>query len=299
MNATALLAEAGGVLAAAGVPSPHWDAERLLRYVLGLDRAALFASPRRAVPTPDVERFRELVRRRASREPLQYILGTAAFWKHEFLVTPAVLIPRPETELLVETALELVKGVERPVVVDVGTGSGCIALSIAAERPDAVVHATDISERALQVALMNQRRLGLGQRTFFHRGQLLEPLTGLEEQLEVHLVLSNPPYVDPAEVDSLAPEVRDHEPREALVPPGDALAVYRRLVPAAARTLREGGALAVEVSPFIPDAVARLMAEAGFVDPAVRDDLAGRPRVVFGRLPCHPPSVGSIRPRVG
>ena len=280
MTAAALLSEAGGVLARAGVLSPAWDAECLLRHVLGWDRAALLARPEAEVARGDEARFRALVERRASREPLQYILGSAPFWKHEFVVTPAVLIPRPETELLVETALELVKGVERPVIVDVGTGSGCIALSIAGEREDAVVHGTDISGPALEVALMNQRRLGLGQRTFFHRGQLLAPVTGRE----VHLIVSNPPYVDPAEIDELAPEVRDHEPRQALVPPGDALAVYRDLIPAAGAALRRGGALAVEISPFLPGAVVRLMEDAGFEGPSVRPDLAGRPRVVLARL---------------
>ena len=162
----------------------------------------------------------------------------------------------------------------------VGLYTASAILSIAGERPDAEVHATDMSEAALEVALENQRRLGLGHRTFFHRGQLLEPVTGLEGQLEVHLVVSNPPYVDAAEIEGLEPEVRDHEPREALVPPGDALSVYRTLVPAAARALREGGALAVEVSPFISDAVSALMREAGFEAVTVRPDLAGRPRVV-------------------
>lgn len=284
MTAAALLAEAGGVLARAGVPSPEPDAERLLRHVTGWDRASLLARPAAEVTPGDEELFRQLVRRRASREPLQYVLGIAAFWKHDFVVTNAVLIPRPETELLVETGLELVRGVERPVIVDVGTGSGCVALSIAGEREDAIVHGTDVSEPALQVALLNQRRLGLGQRTFFHRGQLLAPLIGREVQREVHLILSNPPYVDPSEIDGLEPEVRDHEPRVALVPPGDALSVYRQLVPAAAAFLRRGGALAVEISPFIPDDVVGLMKDAGFEDPEVRLDLAGRPRVVLARL---------------
>jgi release factor glutamine methyltransferase len=278
MTAAALLAEARGVLARAGVASPERDAERLLRHVTGWDRASLLARPAAEVGREDEERLRELVRRRASREPLQYVLGIAAFWKHDFVVTKAVLVPRPETELLVETGLELVRGVQRPVIVDVGTGSGCVALSIAAEREDAIVHGTEISDAALQVALLNQRRLGLGQRTFFQRGHVLEPLTGLEEQ--VHLVVSNPPYVDSAEIESLAPEVRDHEPRVALVPPGDALSVYRELVPAAAAILGPGGALAVEISPFIPDEVVRIMENAGFENPEVRLDLAGRPRVV-------------------
>jgi release factor glutamine methyltransferase len=284
MTAAALLADAAATLAAAGVASPEWDAERLLRYVLGWDRAALFASPEHVVPESEEERFRALVRRRASREPLQYILGRQAFWKHEFLVTRAVLIPRPETELLVETALELIRGVEKPVVVDVGTGSGCIALSIAAERPDAVVHGTDISGPALEVASENARRLGLEGSVSFHRGDLLEPLSGLE----VHLVVSNPPYVDHAGRDAPVPEVRDHEPEAALFPPGDALFVYRRLVPSATLLLRAGGALAVEISPLIPEDVARLFAQAGFPEPSVRPDLAGLPRVVFGRLPLPP-----------
>lgn len=285
MTAAALLADAAATLAAAGVAAPEWDAERLLRHVLGWDRAALVASPAAEVPAETEARFRALLRRRAGREPLQYILGTAAFWKHEFLVTPAVLIPRPETELLVETSLELLRGVERPVVVDVGTGSGCIALSIAAEREDAEVHATDVSGPALDVARQNARRLGLEGRVAFHEGQILEPVAGLE----VHLVVSNPPYVDPADREELAPEVRDHEPAEALFPPGDALSVYRRLVPGSAALLRAGGALAVEISPFIPGGVVRLFTEAGFPQPSVRPDLAGLPRVVLGRLRAKPP----------
>jgi release factor glutamine methyltransferase len=287
MTAAALLADAAATLAAAGVASPEWDAERLLRHVLGWDRAALLANPGRAVPRPEAERFRALLRRRAAREPLQYLLGTAAFWKHEFLVTPAVLIPRPETELLVETALDLVRGIERPLVVDVGTGSGCIALSIAAGREDAEVHATDVSGPALDVARQNARRLGLEGRVAFHEGQILEPVAGLE----AHLVVSNPPYVDPADREGLAPEVRDHEPAEALFPPGDALSVYRRLVPGSAALLRAGGALAVEISPFIPGDVIRLFTEAGFTEPTVRPDLAGLSRVVFGRLPLPRPGV--------
>ena len=196
--AAALVEDAAATLAAAGVPAPEWDAERLLRHVLGWDRAALVANPNRLVPgrrrsaLPGARR-----RRRAAREPLQYILGTQAFWKHEFLVTPAVLIPRPETELLVETSLELLKDVERPLIVDVGTGSGCIALSLAAERPDAEVHAIDISAPALDVARENARRLGLEGRVAFHHGDLLQPVAHLAGRID--LVVSNPPYVDPAD----------------------------------------------------------------------------------------------------
>ena len=279
MTAAALLEDAAATLAAAGVASPEWDAERLLRHVLGWDRATLVASPDRLVPEPEAERFRALLRRRAAREPLQYILGTQAFWKHAFLVTPAVLIPRPETELLVETGLELLRGVARPVVVDVGTGSGCIALSIAAERPDAEVHATEISGAALEVARENAQRLGLERRVRFHQGHLLEPLSGLQ----VHLVLSNPPYVDPSEHASLAPEVRDHEPKEALLPRGDSLSVYRSLVRQSRAALGPGGWMAVEVGHGQATSVEALCRGGGLVAVRIMHDLAGIPRVVAAR----------------
>jgi release factor glutamine methyltransferase len=280
MTAAALLAEAASTLAAAGVPSPQWDAERLLLHVLGGDRARLVADPARPVPAEAEERFRRLVERRAAREPLQHIVGTQAFWRHEFVVTPDVLVPRPETELLVETALEVLAGVERPVVVDVGTGSGCVALSIAAERPDAVVYGTDISGPALGVAFQNRERHNLEERVALLEGHLLDPLSGLRADL----VVSNPPYVDPADRDSLQPEVRDHEPAVALFAPGDVLSVYRALVPAAAAMLRPGGALAVEISPSIGEAVGGLFLEAGFARLEVRNDLGGRARVVLGRF---------------
>lgn len=279
--AAALVKDAAATLAAAGVPAPEWDAERLLRHVLRWDRAALIANPDRVVPEREAERFRTLVRRRASREPLQYILGTQAFWKHEFRVTPDVLIPRPETELLVEASLGLLRGAERPLIVDVGTGSGCIALSLAFERPDAEVHAIDISAPALALAVENARRLGLVGRVAFHHGDLLEPVRHLTGRID--LVVSNPPYVDPADRPGLAPEVRDHEPPAALFPPGGALSVYRRLAASSAVSLREGGGLAFEVSPFVAGQVAELLVAAGFAAPSVCPDLAGRPRVVVAR----------------
>jgi release factor glutamine methyltransferase len=280
MTAAALLEDAAAVLAAAGVSSPEWDAERLLRHVLGWDRATLVANPDRPVLEAEAERFRALLARRAAREPLQYILGTQAFWQHDFLVSRAVLIPRPETELLVETSLELLKGVERPLVVDVGTGSGCIALSIAAERPDAEVHATDISEAALDVARENARRLGLEGRVRFHHGNLLEPLSGLE--VHVHLVVSNPPYVDPAERDALAPEVRDHEPMTALFA-SDPKAFPARLARAARDVLRPGGSLVVEIGAGLEALVTEAFLGAGLRPTAQKRDLGGIVRALVCR----------------
>jgi len=276
--AAALLEDAAATLAGAGVPTPEWDAERLLRHVLGWDRAALIANRDLVVAEPEAERFRAFVRRRASREPLQYILGAQAFWKHEFLVTPAVLIPRPETELLVEASLDLLRGAERPLIVDVGTGTGCIALSLAFERPDADVHAIDISAPALAVAVENARRLGLEGRVAFHHGDLLEPVAHLAGRID--LIVSNPPYVDPGGHESLAPEVRDHEPTLALFPPGDPLSVYRRLASASASCLCPGGWLVVELGHGQAASVEALCRNDGLVPTGLSHDLAGIPRTL-------------------
>jgi release factor glutamine methyltransferase len=290
MTVAELLVEAARDMRDKGVPAPEWDAERLLRHVLGCDRASLIASPGAAVAAEAERVFRGLLAERAKRVPLQHLTGVQAFWRHEFRVTPDVLIPRPETELLVETALELLRGVEGPLIVDVGTGSGCIALSLAAERADACVHATDVSAPALDVARENARRLGLEGRVALHLGQILEPVTGLEGQID--LVVSNPPYVEPSERDGLEPEVREHEPPIALFPPGDVLSVYRRLVPDAFASLRPGGFLAVEIAPTLADAVTGLFVGAGFEDVRVANDLAGRARLLRGRKPPGRPPVG-------
>jgi release factor glutamine methyltransferase len=283
MTVAELVADGARALRNEGVPAPEWDAELLLRHVLGWDRASLLASAAAPVAEGPEREFRNLVARRATRVPLQHLTGLQAFWKREFRVTRDVLIPRPETELLVETALELLQGAARPLLVDVGTGSGCVALSLASERKDAELHATDVSAPALEVARDNARRLGLAGRVAFHLGPLLAPVSGLAGHLD--LVVSNPPYVDPAERAALEPEVREHEPELALFPPGDALSIYRRLVPDAFAGLGTGGNLVVEIAPTLEQGVVALFAAAGFEDVQVRNDLAGRARLVRGRRP--------------
>jgi len=275
------LRQAAARLQAAEVPDPAWDAELLLRHVVGIDRAALLAA---GAETPlgaaDEERFLGLVAQRAGRRPLQHLTGTQHFWRHEFRVTPEVLIPRAETELLVEAALGAVATVSGPVVVDVGTGSGCIALSIAAERADAIVHAGDVSDAALRVAAENARILGLEHRVVLSRGDLLEPFTALRGAVD--LVLSNPPYVDPSEWSSLMPEVRNHEPTSALLPGdgNDRYHVYRRLAPQARDLLRPGGSLIVEIGRGMEDEVGRMCTAAGLRVMRVIRDLQDIPRVI-------------------
>jgi release factor glutamine methyltransferase len=275
------LARGAARLGEAGVPEPALDAELLLRHVLGWQRATLIAGRDRPVPSASLERFEALIAERRKRRPLQHLTGTQAFWRQEFHVTPDVLIPRPETELLVETALALLRGLPAPVVVDVGTGSGCIALSIAAELPHAEVHATDVSAAALAVAADNACRLGLAERVCFHEGDLLEPVA--EQAGRVDLIASNPPYVAEEERAALAPEVRDHEPPVALYPPLDRYSVYRRLVPAAAHQLRPGGQLVLELGHGMAEEVARLCRGEGYSIVALERDLQGIPRVLAVR----------------
>jgi release factor glutamine methyltransferase len=266
---------AGRRLEAAGIAAASDDAERLLRHVLGWDRARVLAEARAPLAPAQLAEFGALVGERARRRPLQHLTGRQAFWRHEFLVSPEVLIPRPETEALVEEALSRMPAGSAAVVVDVGTGSGCIALSLAADRPGAEVHAVDLSRAALEVARENERRLGLEGRVRWQEGDLLETARG-----PFDLVVSNPPYVDPRTRAALEPEVRDYEPALALFPPGEPYAVYRRLVPQASALLRPGGALLLEVGLGMADAVEDLARGAGLAVEPTRPDLQGIPRVV-------------------
>ena len=277
-------------LRASGSRSPRLDAELLLATVLGVERTELLRAPERALTADEVRRFDDDVRRREAHEPVAYIRGTRAFRTLELEVTPAVLIPRADTETLVDVALEVLAGVPvradgtaeyAPRVLDVGTGSGCIALSLAAENPFVQVTAVDVSEAAAEVARRNAARLGLGGRVHVLVSDLL---AGLEPDAWFDLVVSNPPYVPAGEYEALETNVRDYEPRLALHGGEDGLDVYRRLLPQAACVLLAGGTLAVEVGAGEADAVAGLFAATGMYEPArVRADLAGIPRVVWAR----------------
>ena len=283
MTASDLLGEAASRLREAGIEAADWDAERLLRHVLGWERAVLLAQPEAEIADEAETCFRRLLAERARRVPLQHLVGTQAFWRHDFVVNPDVLVPRPETELLVEVALERMRDLARPLAVDVGTGSGCIALSLADARPDAEVHASDLSAEALAVARENAVRLGLERRVRFHAGDLLDPVAALAGRFD--LVVSNPPYVAAEERESLAPEVRDHEPAVALFAPERGLGVHRRLAAAAAGALRAGGVLVVELGAGQQAAVEGFCTGAGLAVSEVRADLQSIPRALVAVKP--------------
>lgn len=253
---------------AAGVETPSLDAELLLAEATGWDRAALAASPEAEIPPPAARRFGEMVRRRLRREPVAYIVGRRGFRRIELDVDPRVLIPRPETELLVELALELAPR----SVLDVGTGSGAVALAIADELPGCEVTATDTSAAALEVARGNAERLGLAARVRLLAGTV--PKDG-----EFDLLVANLPYVAALDWPTLQPEVTEWEPREALLAGPDGLDAIRTFLDAEP----EAKCVALEVGEGQAAAVAGMVETAGFGTVEMRKDLAGIERVVAGR----------------
>lgn len=263
-------------LTAVGVDEPRLDAELLLGEAMGLGRAALVADGGAEVPASAARAFGEMVRRRLRREPVAYILGRKGFRNLDLTVDRRVLVPRPETELLVELALEL----QPARVLDVGTGSGAIALAVADELPECAVTATDTSPGALAVARANAERLGLANRIEFVEGTLPEG--------HFDLVLANLPYVAERDWAGLQPEVTQWEPREALLAGPDGLDAYRALIPGCGRAFpSQGGessaALAVEVGEGQAEAVAGLMRDGDFGEVEIRRDLVGIERVVVAK----------------
>ena len=262
-------------LARKDVPSPRVDAEHLIAHALGLTRLDLYLQYDRPLTEEETAACRELVRRRGTREPLAYILGEWGFRRLMLKVDSRALIPRPETEVVVERCLALLDGIEAPVVLDVGTGTGAIALAIADERSDAAVTAIDVSEDALTLARENAERTELAGRVSITRHDVVEGLPGGP----YHLVVSNPPYVEPGDLEGLQPEVRDWEPEQALVGHG----VTEQIARGACEVLCASGALVLEVAEGSAQQVADLLAEIGFADVLATPDLAGRDRVVEGR----------------
>ena len=241
----------------AGADEARRTAGVLLGDLLGVDRTHLLTHPERAVSDEDYEAFLRRIGRRAAGEPLQYVTGHHEFYKLDFLVTPAVLIPRPETEFLVERVLTLVRGSRQatPLIVDAGTGSGCIAVTLAVELPGARVIATDISAATLAVARQNAARHGVGARVEFYEGDLLAPLAPLGVGGQVDVLASNPPYVAANKPELVQREVRDYEPHTALFGGDDGLIFYRRLLTAGRGYVRPGGFLVCEIGYGQLDAI--------------------------------------------
>ena len=276
------VSEAGRRLVSAGIDARDaaFDAEVLARRALGWDRATYLARWREPAPPAFADRFERLVARRGRREPVARIIGRREFWGLDIEVTPAVLVPRPESELLVETALaRLGDGTARWAIADVGTGSGCLAIALARELPRARVTATDICPEALAVARRNAARHGATDRVAFHHTDLLEGLPG-----PFDLIVSNPPYVPDAVIDTLAPEVRRHEPAAALRGGSDGLDTVRRLAAAAAGRLRPGGWLVMEVGAGQSGDAADIGRGAGLRAGEALPDLQGIPRAVVMQL---------------
>jgi len=261
-------------LAEAGSERPRLDAERLVGHAVGLDRVGLYMQLDRPLSPSELERAQGLVARRGTREPLQYVLGEWGFRRLTLRVDGRALIPRPETEVVVERCLAAIAGLDAPRVLDVGTGTGAIALAIADEHAGARVTGIDVSEEALALAGENAARTGNEVELLRH--DLFAGLPGADWDL----VVSNPPYVLADELEGLAPEVVDWEPEVALVARGQTEALVR----AAAAALRPGGTLVLETHGDGAAAAAGLLAEHGYRDIVVTEDLAGRERVVEGRV---------------
>jgi release factor glutamine methyltransferase len=270
-------------LEACGVPEAAITAEVLLRHALNLTRTQLYVAWGRSVTSDAWARYQALLDERATGRPLAYIVGGREFMGLGFLVDERVLIPRPETEILVETALGALRDTPEPLVADVGTGSGAIAVSVAVARPDARVLATDLVPEALEVARANAARHGVADRVRFLQGDLLEPLAVAGAR--PHLIACNPPYVAPENAAGLPREIRDFEPRIAVVAPGFGESVHARLVVDAPAVLQAGGWLVMEVAAGQAPRVIELLQRAGAFDaPVVRRDGLGWDRVVAARV---------------
>lgn len=264
-----------------GVDSPRLDAELLLGKALGLTRIQLIVDAKRILEPDELARFRELVRRRRAREPVAYILGTREFYGRPFRVDKRVLIPRPDSEALIDVALQLTR--HRSLwmrALDLCTGSGCIGITLARERPTSLVVASDVSADALAVARDNALRLGAYNVAFVH-GDLFG---AVDPAWRFDLVTANPPYIASGEIESLEPEIRDYEPRLALAGGADGLTIIRRIVAEARGHLADGGQIAIEVGFGEATAAAELLAKAGFAAIAVQRDYARIERVVSGVL---------------
>ncbi len=261
------------------VENPELESSLLLSKAIGIKAVDIFAYPERKVELDKVEEFRRLLERRLKREPVAYILSEKEFYSRPFIVSPDVLIPRPETEILIEEALIVTKSISHPLVVDAGTGSGCIAVTIGCEREDARIFATDISFEALLVAGENSKRHRVIERISLVRTDFL---SGFKED-SIDIVLSNPPYVNESDFSKLESNVKDFEPKASLLGGKDGLNCIRKIVHQAGMVLKKGGWCIVEVGANKSESVSEIFDFVGFRDVSYVKDLSGIERVVKGK----------------
>ena len=271
-----IIRDAAGELDRAGVPEAHREAGSMLSFILGKDRTYLISHADDETDENSLGRFREFVERRAAGEPLQYITGVQDFYGREFRVTTEVLIPRPETELLVEAALQIAG--PAPFICDVGTGSGCIALTLLCEIVNARAVAIDKSAAALEIAKLNAQKLSIADRTLFIESDCFDALDSREYEFD--LIVSNPPYVAEKALKGLQREVRDHEPLVALSPGGDGLSVIRRLIDEGPAFIKPDGHMLLEIGFDQGEAIERLINDSAWSLREIRPDLQGIPRIV-------------------
>lgn len=266
-----------------GIPSPRLDAELLVSHALGIDRVRIYLDFERPLTPEERASIRALVERRRRREPVAYIVGERAFYGRTFAVGPGVLVPRPDSETLIERAIELLPIQSDMHVLDVGTGSGCLGITLVAERPHATVTLVDVSEDALRVAQQNAAALGVADRVSLLRSDLFATVSAPAGGFD--LIVSNPPYIPTGDLAGLMPDVIQHEPRLALDGGRDGLDLVRRLIAGARKQLRPGGSLLIEIGIGQADACVALLTEAGFLEATSHRDLGRIPRVVEGRQP--------------
>jgi release factor glutamine methyltransferase len=278
-----LIAEAASQLASAGIENPRLDAEMMLAAACQSSRTAVICGLAK-INVRAHDRYAAMIARRRQREPLAYILGRKEFYSFEFEVTPAVLIPRPETETAVSVALEFLREAATARVCDLGTGSGSIALAIAANAPLAQITATDISAQALALARHNAAGFGLASRVRFRCADCLQPLDRLGPLGRFDLLVSNPPYIPENEIARLPPEISRYEPRPALAGGHDGLKFYRRIAAELRDHLEKGGSAIVEIDAHQVAAVKEIMRRAGGTRIKVVHDLAGLPRVIMAHF---------------
>jgi release factor glutamine methyltransferase len=262
-----------------GISSPRWEAEQLLAHLIDANRLDLYLDPHRPLLPQELTTFKDLMKRRTQGEPLQYITGRQGFWKHEFRVEPGILIPRSDSEVLVQATLEGLKKIEYPRILDVGTGTGCLIISILADLPKARGVATDIGTQALRLARGNATRIKVQDRLSFVLGDLLTPF----KEEAFHAIISNPPYVAEEEWDSLPKEVRDKEPPQALKGGKEGLFYLGRLIAQGWRHLLPGGFLIMEIGWQQMDKVTDLFKGKPYTGIEFFSDLGGRDRMVLGR----------------